>query len=83
MADITAARTAKRRLCAQLARRGVVCGVGLARRADGWVVQLVVRSDADRRGLPVAVDGVPVRVRTAGAIRPLPRSTAAPGRTRR
>lgn len=73
MADITAARSAKQRICAQLAGRGVVCGTGIARRGDGWVVQLVVRSDADRRGLPTSVDGVPVQVRTAGRIRPLSR----------
>lgn len=76
MSDIEAARTAKRRLRAELAKGDAACGVGLARRDDGWGVLVVVRSERERPDVPDAVDGVPVQVRVVGDVHAQRRSRA-------
>lgn len=60
------ARRAQRRLGAQLAGRPGVCGVGLARRGDGYVVRVnVVDPGVD---VPTEVDGLPVDVCVTGPL---------------
>lgn len=68
MSDIEAARTVKRRLRAELATGDATCGVGLARRDDGWGVLVVVRSERERPDVPDVVDGIPVQVRVVGDV---------------
>ena len=67
MADLEQARAAKERLRMTLKGRSDVRGIGIARAADGY--QLQVNMSRDRADLPGAVDGVDVRVRVVGAIR--------------
>ncbi|GEL97287.1 hypothetical protein [Cellulomonas terrae] len=63
---LSAARGAQRRLRAQLAGRSGVCGVGLARTGDGYVLRVnVVDACVD---VPAEVDGVPVDVCTTGRL---------------
>ena len=67
MADLEQARAAKERLRTTLQGRSDVRGIGIARAADGY--QLQVNVARDHTDLPGAVDGVDVRVRVVGAIR--------------
>ena len=67
MADLEQARAAKERLRMTLKGRSDVRGIGIARAADGY--QLQVNVARDHTVLPGAVDGVDVRVRVVGAIR--------------
>ncbi|UNX54663.1 hypothetical protein MF406_17590 [Georgenia sp. TF02-10] len=69
MADLGAARTAKARLRVALAGRDGVRGVGIARTEEGYRLQVNVRREDDRTGVPAEVDGVPVTVRVTGTIR--------------
>jgi hypothetical protein len=71
MADLEQARAAKERLRTTLQGRSDVRGIGIARAADGYQLQVNMSRDpgTDHTGLPGAVDGVDVRVRVVGAIR--------------
>lgn len=63
-----AARHAQRRLRALLAGRAGVCGVGLARRGDGYALRVnVTDDDVD---VPREIDGLPVEVRVTGPLTP-------------
>jgi hypothetical protein len=70
-APIETVRRAQRHLRAQLAGRSGVCGVGLARSGDGYVVRVDV-TDADVV-VPGEVEGLPVDVRVTGPLTALPR----------
>jgi hypothetical protein len=61
-----AAQAAKERHSGELLQRPEVCGVGTARRSDGWVVQVHVEAGRDAPELPVALDGVPVELVSDG-----------------
>lgn len=65
-ADLQTARRAQRRLRAELAGWAGVCGVGLARTGDGYVLRVNV-TDAGVR-LPTRVDGVAVETRSTGPV---------------
>ena len=67
MADLEQARAAKERLRMTLKGRPDVRGIGIARAADGYQLQVNVSRDSGA-DLPGAVDGVDVRVRVVGAI---------------
>ncbi|NUU17571.1 hypothetical protein HP550_09940 [Cellulomonas humilata] len=61
-----AARLAHARLRALMTGRPGVCGVGLCRRGEGYVLRVnVVDAAVD---VPTDVDGVPVEVRTTGPV---------------
>ena len=68
MADVEQARAAKERLRMTLKGRSDVRGIGIARGADGYQLQVNMSRDPGS-DLPGAVDGVDVRVRVVGAIR--------------
>lgn len=68
MADLKQARAAKEHLRMTLAGRSDVRGIGIARAADGYQLQVNVSREPGPE-LPGAVDGVDVRVRVVGAIR--------------
>ena len=60
------ARRAQRSLRAQLAGRSGVCGIGLARKDDGYSLRVnVVDASVD---VPTEVDGLPVDVRVTGPL---------------
>ncbi|QHT58252.1 hypothetical protein GXP71_05970 [Cellulomonas sp. H30R-01] len=63
---LVAARHAQERLCAALRGRPGVCGVGLARRGDGYALRVNVVHPGVR--VPAVVEGVPVEVRTTGRL---------------
>jgi hypothetical protein len=67
--DREAAREAKQGAAEAVAPFGLVTGVGLARRGDGYAVRVHLR-EAPPPGavLPRAVDGVSVEVRVVGTI---------------
>jgi hypothetical protein len=67
MADLEQARAAKERLRMTLKGRPDVRGIGIARAADGYQLQVNMSRDPGSE-LPGAVDGVDVRVRVVGAI---------------
>ena len=68
MADLATARAAKAHLRALLGRRDGICGIGLARAAEGYELRVAIsRADA-RDVVPAVVDGIPVRVRVTGAL---------------
>ena len=67
MADLEQARAAKERLRTTLQGRSDVRGIGIARAADGYQLQVNMSRDPGSE-LPGAVDGVDVRVRVVGAI---------------
>ena len=67
MADLEQARAAKERLRMTLKGRSDVRGIGIARGADGYQLQVNMSRDPGS-DLPGAVDGVDVRVRVVGAI---------------
>ncbi|GEK20930.1 hypothetical protein [Cellulomonas xylanilytica] len=70
---VVSARRAQRRLRAQLAGRSGICGVGLARKGDGYALRVnVVDADVD---VPAEVDGLPVDVRVTGPLVALPRGS--------
>jgi hypothetical protein len=66
VSDLAAARAAKERLVAALARHPRVNGVGIARRDGGHVVKILLTEPADN--LPSEQDGVPVISEVVGAI---------------
>lgn len=69
--SLSTARRAQGRLRAQLAGRSGVCGVGLARKGDGYALRVnVVDTGVD---VPAEVDGLPVDVCVTGPL------TAQPG----
>ncbi|MBO3086155.1 hypothetical protein [Cellulomonas fengjieae] len=68
MADLEQARAAKEHLRTRLKGRSDVRGIGIARSADGYQLQ-VNMSHEPGPDLPGAVDGVDVRVRVVGTIR--------------
>jgi len=68
MADLEQARAAKVRLRRTLEGRSDVRGIGIARAADGYQLQVNMSRDPGS-DLPGAVDGVDVRVRVVGSIR--------------
>lgn len=68
MADLEQARAAKERLRMTLKGRSDVRGIGIARAADGYQLQVNLSRDSGS-DLPGAVDGVDVRVRVVGSIR--------------
>jgi hypothetical protein len=70
MADLEQARAAKERLRTTLQGRSDVRGIGIARAADGYQLQVNVAREhgTEHSDLPGAVDGVDVRVRVVGAI---------------
>jgi hypothetical protein len=68
MADLEQARAAKEHLSTALRGRSDVRGIGIARAADGYQLQVNMSRDPGKE-LPGAVDGVDVRVRVVGAIR--------------
>ena len=68
MADLEQARAAKEHLRTTLKGRADVRGIGIARSADGYQLQVNMARDPGSE-LPGAVDGVDVRVRVVGAIR--------------
>ena len=65
-APLAAARTAHARLRARMSGRPGVCGVGLCRRGEGYVLRVNVLDSAVE--VPTEVDGVPVEVRTTGPV---------------
>ena len=67
MADLEQARAAKERLRTTLQGRSDVRGIGIARAADGYQLQVNMSRDPGPE-LPGAVDGVDVRVRVVGVI---------------
>ena len=71
MADLEQARAAKEHLRTTLQGRSDVRGIGIARAADGYQLQVNMSRDpgSDHADLPGAVDGVDVQVRVVGAIR--------------
>ena len=68
MADLEQARAAKERLRTTLQGRSDVRGIGIARAADGYQLQVNMARDPGS-DVPGAVDGVDVQVRVVGAIR--------------
>ena len=71
VSDRSAASAAKSVLAARLADEPGVVGVGLARRAEDYVVKVNL-ADASAAGrVPENVDGVPVVTEVIGAVRPL------------
>jgi hypothetical protein len=67
---MSTARRAQRRLRAQLAGRTGICGVGLARKGDGYAIRVnVVDTSVD---VPAEVDGLPVDVCVTGPLSALP-----------
>jgi hypothetical protein len=71
MTDRAAARAAKSTLAARLSAEPGVMGVGLARRASGYVVQVDLADAGAARRVPGDVDGVPVVTQVIGIVRPL------------
>lgn len=74
MVDLAQARAAKDHLRSALAAnrgpdRGGVRGIGLARTAEGYCVQVNV-DHGPHADIPGTVDGVPVRVRVVGRVTP-------------
>ncbi len=64
------ARRAQRRLRSQLVGRSGVCGVGLARKDEGYALRVnVVDANVD---VPAEVDGLPVDVCVTGPVNALP-----------
>lgn len=71
MSDRSAASAAKSALATRLAADPGVVGVGLAKRARGYVVKVDLL-DAEAAGrVPASVDGVRVVTEVIGVVRPL------------
>ncbi len=71
MTDRAMARAAKSSLAARLSADPGIVGVGLARRADGYVVKVDLANEAAARRVPGDVDGVRVVTEVIGAVHPL------------
>jgi hypothetical protein len=71
VSDRSAASAAKSVLSTRLAAEPGVVGVGLARRADDYVVKVDLADAAAAERVPGNVDGVPVVTEVIGAVRPL------------
>ena len=71
VSDRSAASAAKSVLSTRLAAEPGVVGVGLARRADDYVVKVDLADAAAAERVPGIVDGVPVVTEVIGAVRPL------------
>ena len=71
MLDRAAARAAKTTLAHRLAGEPGVVGIGLARRANGYVLKVNLADPAAAPRVPGDVDGVRVVTEVIGAVRPL------------
>ena len=71
MSDRSAASAAKSALAARLAADPGVVGVGLAKRARGYVVKVDLLDAEAARRVPASVDGVRVVTEVIGVVRPL------------
>ena len=71
MTDRAAARAAKSTLTARLSGDPRVVGIGLARRANGYVLKVDLTDPAAAPRVPGDVDGVRVVTEVIGAVRPL------------
>jgi hypothetical protein len=71
MSDRAAARAAKTTLTHRLADDPGVVGIGLARRASGYVLKVNLADPAAAPRVPGDIDGVRVVTEVIGAVRPL------------
>jgi hypothetical protein len=71
MTDRAAARAAKSTLAERLSGDPGVAGIGLARRASGYVLKVNLVDAAAAPRVPRNVDGVSVVTEVIGAVRPL------------
>jgi hypothetical protein len=71
MTDRAAARAAKSTLAQRLSGDPGVVGIGLARRASGYVLKVNLADATAVRRVPGDVDGVRVVTEVTGAVRPL------------
>lgn len=71
MTDRAAARAAKSALSARLSDDPGVVGIGVARRAGGYVVKVDVSDPSAAPRVPGDVDGVRVVTEVIGVVRPL------------
>lgn len=71
MTDRAAARAAKSALTARLSADPGVVGIGLARRAGGYVLKVDVSDESAAPRVPGDVDGVRVVTEVIGVVRPL------------
>ncbi|WP_448626835.1 hypothetical protein [Geodermatophilus sp. URMC 64] len=69
--DRAAASAAKRSLAARLSAEPGVVGIGLARRASGYVVKVNLADAGAASRVPGDVDGVRVVTEVVGAVRAL------------
>ena len=79
MTDRAAARAAKSTLTQRLSGDPGVVGIGVARRASGYVLKVNLADAAAAPRVPGDVDGVRVVTEVIGAVRPL-KLAAGPGR---
>jgi hypothetical protein len=71
MTDRAAARAAKSALTDRLSGEPGVVGIGLARRANDYVLKVDLADPAAAPRVPENVDGVRVVTEVTGAVRPL------------
>jgi hypothetical protein len=71
MTDRAAARAAKSALTDRLSGEPGVVGIGLARRANDYVLKVDLTDPAAAPRVPENVDGVRVVTEVTGAVRPL------------
>jgi len=71
MTDRATTRAAKSALAARLSAEPGVVGVGLARRASGYVLKVDLADAGAARRVPGDVDGVRVVTEVIGVVRPL------------
>ena len=71
LSDRALARAAKTALAARLSTDPSVVGVGLARRAGGYVLKVDLADEGALPRVPGDVDGVLVVTEVIGAVRPL------------
>jgi hypothetical protein len=71
MTDRTAARAAKSRLAERLSGDPGIVGIGLARRASGYVLKVNLADATAAPRVPDDVDGVRVVTEVIGSVRPL------------
>jgi hypothetical protein len=67
---LEAARAAKRKALRLLEKLGTVCGAGIARDGDVYVVRVNLEAEPDPSlELPSEIDGVPITIQVVGTIR--------------
>lgn len=71
MTTLPAARRARLELRRRLAGRPGVCGIGVEHTDEEFALRVNVETAEDAVSLPDVVDGVAVRVRVTGPLRPL------------